>query len=208
MFRYFWQEIRNRRAHPKDDLLGVVAAADQAGMSNYEIMAFCAFLLVAGIETTTNLFTNLVDALVRFPDVQRRLWEDPGLAGAVVEEALRFDTSVQALWRATTEAVELGGVHLPAQTRLLVLFGSANRDETVFTEPQVFSVGREPNPHVAFGFGHHRCLGARLAKIELTAALRALVEVTGGLEQRSEFVRIHSLVLRGFAAQPVFLQPR
>jgi cytochrome P450 len=208
MFRYFWREIRDRRANPKDDLLGVVATADSAGLSDYEIMAFCAFLLVAGIETTTNLFTNLVDALIRHPEIQRKLWADTGLAGPIVEEALRYDTSVQGLWRATSEPVELGGVQLPAGARLLVLFGAANRDETVFPDPDTFSIDRQPNPHVAFGFGHHRCLGARLAKVELMAAVRALAEATGGIEPRGPFVRTDSLVLRGFVAQPVTLLPR
>ena len=205
MFRYFRREIAERRATPKDDLLGEVAGAGAAGLSDYEIMAFCAFLLVAGIETTTNLLTNLVDALVRFPHVQQRLWADPSLAGAVVEEALRYDTSVQALWRATTEPVVLGGVDLPAGARLLVVFASANRDAAVFHDPETFVVGREPNPHLAFGFGRHRCLGARLAKVELTAAVGALVEACTGIEVAGPFVRNESLVLRGFVAQPVRL---
>lgn len=208
MFRYFWREIRQRRDRRADDLLGVIAATEGAGLSDHEIMAFCAFLLVAGIETTTNLFTNLVDVLVRFPEVQRELWADPGSAGDVVEEILRFDTSVQALWRATTEEVELGGVRLPQGARLLVLFGSANRDEEVFADAARFSPGRRPNPHLAFGLGHHRCLGAQLAKVELTAVLRALVELTGGIARRGEFVRTESLVLRGFTAQPVTVWPR
>ncbi len=208
MFRYFWKEIRDRRARPRDDLLGVLATADRAGLSDYEVMAFCAFLLVAGIETTTNLFTNLVDALIRFPELQKRLWDDPSLAGGYVQEALRFDTSVQGLWRATTEPVELGGVHLPAGARLLVLFGSANHDETVFADPGEFRPERDPNPHLAFGFGQHRCLGARLARVELTAALRSLVDATGGIAKRGEFVRTDSLVLRGFVAQPVYVWPR
>jgi cytochrome P450 len=208
MFRYFYTEIRRRKHEPSDDLLSVVAATDAAGLSDREVMAFCAFLLVAGVETTTNLFTNMIDTLVRRPEVRRRLWADPELAEPVVEEALRYDTSVQGLWRATVTDDRLGGVDLPAGARLLVLFGSANRDGEVFAEPDTFDLERAPNPHLAFGYGHHRCLGAGLAKVELVAALKALVTATGGLAPRGRFVRRDSLVLRGFSAQPVTVWPR
>ncbi|MFB9359811.1 cytochrome P450 [Actinoplanes nipponensis] len=208
MFRYFYTEIRRRKHEPSDDLLSVVAATDAAGLSDREVMAFCAFLLVAGVETTTNLFTNLIDTLVRRPEVRRRLWAAPELAEPVVEEALRYDTSVQGLWRATVADDRLGGVDLPAGARLLVLFGSANRDDETFADADAFDLERSPNPHLAFGYGHHRCLGAGLAKVELVAALRALVTATGGLAPRGKFVRRDSLVLRGFSAQPVTVWPR
>lgn len=208
MFRYFYAEIRRRKKEPGDDLLSAVAATDQAGLSDHEVMAFCAFLLVAGVETTTNLFTNIIDALICHPEAQRRLWSDPDLAEQVVEEAMRFDTSVQGLWRATVAEDRLGGVTLPAGARLLILFGSANRDERVFSDAATFDLDRSPNPHLAFGRGPHRCLGAVLAKVELVAAVRALVEATGGITARGPFVRRNSLVLRGFTSQPVAVWPR
>lgn len=208
MFRFFRNEIRRRRREPGDDLFSVVARTDEAGLSDHEVMAFCAFLLVAGVETTTSLFTNIVDMLIGNAKVRERLWADPDLADPVVEEALRFDTSVQGLWRATVADDRLGGVDLPAGARLLVLFGAANRDEDVFTDPDTFDPERVRNPHVAFGFGHHRCLGAGLAKEELVAALRALVRATGGIAARAPFTRRNSLVLRGFLAQPVTVWPR
>lgn len=207
MFRYFYAEIRRRRREPGADLLSVVAATDTVGLSDHEVMAFCAFLLVAGVETTTNLFTNIIDTLMRHADVRRRLWAAPELAGAVVEESLRYDTSVQGLWRATVTEDQLGGVSLPAGARLLVLFGSANRDEQVFADAATFDIERSPNQHLAFGYGHHRCLGAALAKAELVAALKALVETTAGIAPRGQFVRRNSLVLRGFTAQPVTVWP-
>ena len=208
MFRYFYSEIRRRKREPGDDLLSVVAATDAAGLSDQEVMAFCAFLLVAGVETTTNLFTNIIDTLIRDPRVRQRLWTAPELAEPVVEESLRFDTSVQGLWRAAVAEDRLGGVALPAGARLLILFGSANRDEQVFADADTFDLERSPNPHLAFGYGHHRCLGAALAKVELVSALEALVKATGGMTSRGQFVRRDSLVLRGFAAQPVTVWPR
>ncbi|WP_169806586.1 cytochrome P450 [Microtetraspora malaysiensis] len=208
MFRYFYSEIRRRKLEPGEDLLSVVAATDAAGLSPHEVLAFCAFLLVAGIETTANLFTNLIDILFRHPELKKRLWEEPDLAEAVVEEALRYDTSVQGLWRATVAEDELGGVALPAGARLLVLFGSANRDEDAFPGADSFDPARAPNPHLAFGYGHHRCLGAGLAKTELVIALQSLIRATGGIEPNGRPERRNSLVLRGFTAQPVTVWPR
>ncbi|MFI6599346.1 cytochrome P450 [Nonomuraea sp. NPDC050536] len=208
MFRYFYREIRRRKQKPSDDLLSVVAATDAAGLSDHEVLAFCAFLLVAGVETTANLFTNIIDNLFRCPEVLERLWAAPEFAEAVVEESLRYDTSVQGLWRATVAEDRLGGVALPAGARLLVLFGSANRDEDVFSEAATFDPERTPNPHLAFGYGHHRCLGAGLAKAELVVALQTLVKATGGILPKGLPVRRNSLVLRGFTAQPVTVWPR
>jgi cytochrome P450 len=208
MLRYFYTEVRRRRKEPGDDLLSVVAGTDAAGLSDHEVIAFCAFLLVAGLETTTNLFTNIVDTLMRQPELRERLWNAPELADPVVEEALRYDTSVQGLWRAAVAEEQVGGVTVPAGARLLVLFGSANRDERMFADPDTFDVSRSPNPHLTFGYGHHRCLGAALAKVELVAALEALVAATGGMTPRKPFVRNNSLVLRGFTAQPVTVWPR
>jgi len=208
MFRYFYSEIRRRKREPGDDLLSVVAATDVAGLSDHEVMAFCAFLLVAGVETTTCPFPNMFDTLIPHPAVRQRFWSAPELADSVVEESLRFDTSVQGLWRATVAEDRLGRAALPAGARLLVLFGSANRDEQVFTDADTFDLERSPNPHLAFGYGHHRCLGAVLAKVELVAALEALVKATGGIASRGQFVRRDSLVLRGFSAQPVTVWPR
>ncbi|WP_431898977.1 cytochrome P450 [Nonomuraea sp. bgisy101] len=208
MFRYFYSEIRRRKQEPGDDLLSAVAATDAAGLSNHEVLAFCAFLLVAGVETTANLFTNIIDILFRHPEVLQRLWAAPELAEAVVEESLRYDTSVQGLWRAPVAEDRLGGVALPAGGRLLVLFGSANRDDEVFADAATFDLERSPNPHLAFGYGHHRCLGAGLAKAELVVALKALIEATGGIMPRGRPVRRNSLVLRGFTTQPVTVWPR
>lgn len=208
MFRYFYSEIRRRKQEPGDDLFSAVAATGATELSDHEVLAFCAFLLVAGIETTANLLTNIIDILFRHPEVMRRLWAAPELADAMVEESLRYDTSVQGLWRAVPAEERLGGVTLPAGARLLMLFGSANRDEEVFADAARFDLDRSPNPHLAFGYGHHRCLGAGLAKAELVVALQTLVRATGGIRPRGRPVRRNSLVLRGFTAQPVTLWPR
>jgi cytochrome P450 len=208
MFRYFDSELRKARNQPQRTLFGAIAAAQGKGPTHRELLAFCAFLLAAGLETTTNLLTNLLAALFEFPAVQERLRERPELIDDAVEEALRYDTSIQGLWRGTTRPVELGGQHIPASARMMVLFGSANRDERQFADPGRFLLGRDGNPHVGFGAGPHYCLGARLARLEVAAALRALLAATSWIEPAGDPERIDSVVLRGLTRQPVRVHPR
>jgi hypothetical protein len=202
MFRYFRQELQNRRRTEATDLLGVLATASPA-LSEHEILSFCALLLVAGIETTTNLLANLLCALLGAPDQQSLLRRQPGLLDSAIEEGLRYDSPVQALWRATTCATDLGGVELPPSARLLVVFASANRDERQFERPDVFRVDRTPNDHLGFGAGSHYCLGARLARAEVRFVMNALLEATQIIFEREAPERTQSLILRGFVRQPV-----
>jgi cytochrome P450 len=208
MFRYFATELRKAGQSPRRTLFSAVAAASGHGPTDRELLAFCAFLLAAGLETTTNLLTNLLCALFAFPDVQRRLRADPALIEDAVEEILRYDTSIQGLWRGTTGPAELGGQHIPAKARIMVLFGSANRDERRFAEPDRFLLGRTDNDHLGFSAGPHYCLGARLARLEVTAAMRALLAATDWIDPAGDPVRLDSVVLRGLIQQPVRVRPR
>ncbi|WP_018680556.1 cytochrome P450 [Actinokineospora enzanensis] len=208
MFRYFSNQLRNAGAGERPTLFDAIGSAGEAGVSTHELLAFCAFLLVAGIETTTNLLTNLMGALLRFPDVQQRLREHPELIPGAVDEAIRYDTPVQALWRGTTGPVRLGERDLPADARVLVVWGSANRDERKFPRPDLFVPERSPNEHVGFGAGPHYCLGARLAVAEVTAVLSELLARTSRIEPAGEPTRTHSLVLRGMTDLPVRAVPR
>lgn len=208
MFRYFTSELREARHSPRRTLFSAVAAARGQGPTDRELLAFCAFLLAAGLETTTNLLTNLLSALFAFPDVHRRLRAEPALIEDAVEEILRYDTSIQGLWRGTTGPVELGGQHIPANARIMVLFGSANRDERQFTEPDRFLLGRKDNDHLGFSAGPHYCLGARLARLEVAATMRALLAATEWIDPAGDPVRLSSVVLRGLIRQPVHVRPR
>jgi cytochrome P450 len=157
-------------------------------------------LLVAGNETTTNLLGNAVDALLAHPDQLARVSADPRLVPALVEETLRFDGPVQFLTRVATREVALHGVRIPADARVVVLLGSANRDERRFPEPDRFDVGRDTRGHVAFGFGAHFCLGASLARLEARAALEALVPELPRLARvRPEREFLDSFLIRGRA---------
>jgi hypothetical protein len=208
MFRYFRQQLRQPASGSRRNLFHDIARAAASGISERELLAFCAFLLVAGAETTANLLTNLLAALLRFPDVAGRLRADLGSLEPAVTEALRYDTSVQALWRGTTRAVDVAGRRLPEGARLLVLFGSANRDERKFRDPDRFVVDRAPSDHVSFGAGPHYCLGSRLARAELVAVTGALLAATSSVEPAGQAQRTRSVVLRGFTSQPVRLVPR
>jgi cytochrome P450 len=202
MFRYFSRQLRSTGDAAGPNLLRAIGAARGSGLSDREALAFCAFLLVAGIETTSSLLTNMLSALMRFPHAQQELREHPELLAGAVEEAIRYDTPVQALWRGTTEPVELHGRLIPAGARVLVLFGSANRDERIFSQPDEFVLGRTPNEHLGFGAGPHYCLGARLARAEVAAAISALLSATRSIEPAGRPARVRSIVLRGFTTLP------
>jgi len=193
---------RERRRHPVDDLISILVEAevDGAGLSDYEIFLFVLLLMIAGNETTTNLLGNAVDALLAHPDQLARVRADPERIPGLVEETLRYDGPVQFITRRTTREFTMHGQTLPANARVVVLLGAANRDERRFADPDRFDVGRDTRGHVAFGFGAHFCLGASLARLEATAALEALVpELSRFTRVRPEREFLDSYLIRGRA---------
>jgi cytochrome P450 len=205
LYGYFNDVIADRRATPSDDLVGALVAAREArALSASEVLGFCFLLLIAGNETTTKLLGNAIFWLEAFPDQRAKLLADPTLIPAAVEETLRFDTSTQALARLLTRDVELHGTSLPAGSKGLLLFGSANRDERHWDEPDRFDIGRNPAGHVAFGHGLHHCLGAALARLEMRVALEVLLPQLGDYEVRArDALRVHSGNVRGFSRLPI-----
>jgi len=192
--------VRERKKHPADDLISTLVAAevDGEGLSDYEIFLFVLLLLVAGNETTTNLLGNAVDALLLHPEQLARVSADLRLVPALVEETLRFDGPIQFLTRRTARETTLHGQTIPADAAVVVLLGSANRDERRFPEPDRFDVTRDARGHVAFGFGAHFCLGASLARLEAKAALEALVPELPRLARvRPEREFLDSYLVRG-----------
>jgi cytochrome P450 len=177
MTDYFRDTVQRRRAAPKDDLISGLVAAEVEGqrLSEPEILAFANLLLIAGHITTTNLLGNAMLCLLEHPGQLARLRAQPALVPSAVEEVLRYDGPVQAIARFVARDTEVGGQSLRAGQRVLGWIGSANRDESVFAEPERFDVARDPNPHLAFGFGIHFCLGAPLARLEARMALSSLL---------------------------------
>jgi cytochrome P450 len=192
--------IARRAAEPGDDLVsGLVTGATEAGaapvdppLDHAEIASICMLLVVAGHETTTNMLASLVLHLL----TERARWDavraDPSRAPAAVEEALRLDAPVQVLHRVTTAPVAIGGVDLPAGTKVMIPFGAANHDDEVFGDPDAFDLGRSRAArHLAFSKGVHHCLGAPLARLEGRVAMEVLVERLPDLRLTGDEVRYH-----------------
>ncbi len=173
---YFTELIAARRSTPGDDLLTKLIKAGDEGdrLSVDELIATCVLLLVAGHETTVGLICNSMLALLRHPAQLRALRADPGLADQAVEETLRYDPPVQLTARIATGGMTAGDRGLRDGALLLLLLAATGRDEAVFTEPDTFDIRRGAREHLAFGAGPHFCLGAPLARLEATIALRAI----------------------------------
>jgi hypothetical protein len=202
LVRYFADDLARRRRVPGDDLVSALLDAEVDGerLADDEIVGFCFLLVIAGIETTTKLLGNALVLLARHPDQRAFLAARPeGIADAV-EEVLRYDTSTQMLARVLTRDVELHGVTLPEGHKGLLLFGSANRDERRWTEPDRFDIGRNPAGHLAFGHGIHHCLGAALARLEGRIVLEELVGRTCEWQITEPATRWASAEVRGPAS--------
>ena len=208
LYAYFRARIERARAAAADDLLGALVAAevDGARLSAEDVLGFCFNLIVGGIETTTNMTTAGMVLLQEHPDVRAALAARLDLIPQAVEEFLRLETPVQGLCRTTTRTVERHGVTIAAGTKVLLLFGAANRDPRAFAEPDTLRLGREGEPHVAFGFGAHYCVGAALARLMgrvafetvLTTPAAWRIDVAAG-------ERLRSAVNRGWRSLPVAL---
>ena len=197
---YIHKMIRKRRREPRDDLISTIAteAPDGEKLSTMEVVQFVQLLMIAGNETTTNLIGNAVNALLDHPDELLRLSADPARVPDVIEEALRYDSPVQMVFRTTTQDVEVHGTRIPAGCIVAVILGSANRDERRFPDPDVLDPDRRTQGHLAFGFGQHFCLGASLARLEARVALEALAPELPRLERRTkEREMLDSFLVRG-----------
>ena len=174
---YFLERLREVREAPEDNLLSSLVHAvgeDGERLSEEDLLVVCRVLLVAGNETTTGLIVNAARVFDRFPHVLDAVRERPELIPSMVEETLRYYPPFPATIRRTTRDVEIGGVTIPANNRLLAMLASANHDEEQFPDAEDFIVDREPNRHLGFGMGIHYCLGAPLARIEANIALELL----------------------------------
>jgi cytochrome P450 len=175
---YFSQLCELRRREPQDDLTTELVRAEEAGdkLTTEELQANIGLLFGAGHETTTNLIGNGLLALHRNPDQWERLKQEPALIPGMVEELLRYDSSVQLTARVAHEEVELGGVTIPAKENVIVLLGAANRDPAQYADPDRLDVTRQNVRPLSFGGGIHHCLGAQLARLEAELVFSRLVE--------------------------------
>ena len=197
----------DRRARPGDDLTTnlVQAELDGAGLSSSEVASFFILLVVAGNETTRNAISHGVLALSRYPEQRDAWWSDyEALAPTAIEEIVRWASPVAYMRRTVTRDTELAGVPMTAGDKVTLWYGSANRDAAKFVDPWLFDLRRQPNPHVGFGGGGaHFCLGANLARREITVMFEELRRQVPDLVASEEPDRLQSAFIHGIKRLPV-----
>ncbi|WP_437546396.1 cytochrome P450 [Sorangium sp. So ce367] len=205
MNAYAHQLAEQRRKEPKDDMLSLLMAAEVDGekLSYTEFGGFFNLLLTAGHDTTKNLISNGMLALLEHPDQRRRLLDDPSLLPTAIEEMLRFTPPVYYFRRSAVRDIELHGQRIAAGDKVVLWYVSANRDEAVFSDPHKFDVGRTPNEHLSFGIGPHVCLGLVLARLEARVAFEELLRRLPDLELAGPAVRLRSNWVSGVKSMPV-----
>ena len=191
----------SRKSSPGQDLISDLASVEENGekLNMQELVATCVLLLNAGHEASVNAFGNGMVAALQRPD-QRELLRTKSreITNTALEEFMRFDAPLHLFERTATADTELGGVKIEQGQKIAALIGSANRDGAVFSEPDTMDLTRDPNPHIGFGAGIHFCLGAPLARLEMSVSLPALWEKYPNMELASEPVRRPTFVLRGY----------
>jgi cytochrome P450 len=183
-FAYFQELTAARRAHPTGDLASTIANArvDGSYLADFDTISYYIIIATAGHDTTSSTIAGGLHALIEHPGELDRLRDDPALLPTAVDEMIRWVTPVKEFMRTATADTEVGGVQIREGESVLLSYPSANRDEDVFTEPFRFDVGRDPNKHLAFGFGVHFCLGAALARMETRALFAELLPRLADIE--------------------------
>jgi cytochrome P450 len=208
LYEYFIALIAARRSEKRNDVLSVLVEAEVDGerLADEDLLNFAFLLLVAGNETTRNLIALGTLALIAHPDQCRQVVEQPALIPTAVEEMLRWTTPVANMARAATTDVVIRGQQIREGDKIVMLYGSANRDEDIFgPDAEQFNVTRSPNPHIAFGCGEHACLGAQLARLEACIMFEELLSRYPKLELVGEVDRMRATMVPGVKRMPVRL---
>jgi cholest-4-en-3-one 26-monooxygenase len=206
MFLYAQQLAERRKAEPKDDIITKLLEADVDGdqLSEMDFNLFFLLLAVAGNETTRNAISHGMNAFIENPDQYARLRDNPELIDTAVEEIIRWASPVMYFRRNVTEDLEYKGHQLKAGEKVSIWYASANRDEDVFDQPFRFDVGRDPNPHVAFGGGGpHHCLGSNLARMEIRNFYQELIKQVDSVEALGKPALLRSNFIGGIKHLPV-----
>jgi cholest-4-en-3-one 26-monooxygenase len=209
MWAYAQQLGQQRRARPLADLVSDLVNGDVDGekLSELEFNNFFLLLAVAGNETTRNAISGGLLALMEQRGQWERLLSDRALLDTAVDEIVRWVSPVIHFRRTATQDTELGGVAIPAGSKVVMWYASANRDEEIFTRPDVFDVARDPNPHVGFGIGEHFCLGSHLAKLEIRCLFEELLRRLPDIDVAAPPRRLHSNFIHGIKQMPVRFTP-
>jgi cholest-4-en-3-one 26-monooxygenase len=210
LFAYCHALTEAKKADPHEDLMSILTRVEVDGerLNEIEIDLFFMLLAVAGNETTRNLISHGMLALLEHPDVYRQLVADPSLLTGAVEEMLRYGTPVMQFRRTATVDTDVNGFPVKSGEKVVIWYISANRDEAIFSEPSRFDVRRNPNPHVAFGGGGpHFCLGANLARLEIRVMFEEVLRLLPDLEQTAPAARLRSNFINGIKHLPVRVAP-
>lgn len=172
---YLQDLLKARQQMPQDDLMTILLSQHQAGqLSETELIATAMLILMAGHGSTIDVLGSGMHTLLKFPDQQQKLRDDPGLIDTAVQEMFRYESPLPYFHRFTTEDCKIGGQHFKAGTRFGLLYGAANRDPDAFPDPDRFDITRQPNRHMAFGGGIHTCLGNHLARLDMDVIFSTL----------------------------------
>lgn len=200
LYDYLRPLVAQRRKEPKNDLISALAAAEDEGkkLTEEELLANCVLILVAGHETTVNLIGNAVRVLLQHPDQLEKLKSNPELIGGAIGEVLRFESPVQVTRRLAGEQMDLNGTTIKDGDMLVLLLGAANRDPSMFPNPNEFDITRDNKKHMAYGHGIHHCLGSSLADAEGQIAVGTLFKRLPNLRIVDPNIEIrHPFALRG-----------
>lgn len=203
---YIGELADSRLKVPQDDLMTAMLTAEENGqrLDREQVVVTTMTFLVAGFESTNNLFTNMAYALALHPQVLSDLRADPDLFPKFVEEGMRWDAAAQGFVRTPTTDVEMHGVTIPENSQVLLHIGSANRDERVFDDPNTFNMYRESNNHLGLGQGIHFCVGAPLGRLMTQTIFTEMIEISDEWEiDLDESVRVTTPNFRGFAKLPL-----
>jgi cholest-4-en-3-one 26-monooxygenase len=209
MFAYADALAAKRRSDPRDDLASALVHAEVDG-EKLDALAFDMFfvlLILAGNETTRNALSGGMVALAEHPEQRRRLQSDPSLLPRATEEILRFVSPVIYMRRTATREVEIAGRRLPEDAKIVMCYPAANRDADAFETPDRFDVARDPNPHLAFGYGPHYCLGANLARAEIRVMFEELLRRLPDIDVTGPVRRLRSTTVSSIKSLPVRFTP-
>lgn len=204
-FGYFSRLVEQRRQSPGEDLVSALVFGEIEGekLTDMEVLFNCFLLIIGGQETTRNATSGGLLALLEHPGEHARLRRDPALLPTAIEEVLRWTSPITHLMRTARRDGELGGHRIRGGERVVVWNASANRDEEVFADPYRFDISRRPNDHLAFGHGEHFCIGANLARLELSVMVEELMRRLPDIELADEPERLRSNLVAGIKHMPV-----
>ncbi len=206
MMGYFTEAIAHRRGCTHDDLLGALVAAELDGqrLSDWDILGFCFVMVAGGSDTTASLVSHGITLLTEAPAQRELLLADPGLIPGAVLEFLRLESSVQALARTTTREVTIAGVTIPADRKVMMVYGSANRDPREYGDTaDLLDVRRRPDRHLAFSSGPHFCIGSHAARLQAQIAFEELLAAHPRITaDPAAGVRHDSMFVRGWVSLP------